>query len=323
MTRLSLLVVPQMLREQDEHRDSLARAVELAEAAGQAGFDACYFPEHHGRDDDYPSAPLTLAAYVAGRTPRIGIGTGVALLPLHNPLAFAEQMSTLGALVGDRLHRVGVGMGGLDGDYAAMGVPRAEMRRRFADSLAVIRRLWAGETVTADVGSLRLTEARLYPRPSRPLPLAVGAMAEPSVRRAGLLGLPWITDPSHSLTTLERLAEIYWSAAGSEGEVILMRNAWPAADHESERIWWPHVERSLVEFSVGAGRLREEPGVRIGWSDFRDRLLCGPPEQLVKEACAAAARLDAAEVVIRLGFPTGPGHDAVRAAIRSFGRRSR
>ncbi|MFD2351113.1 LLM class flavin-dependent oxidoreductase [Nonomuraea ferruginea] len=160
------------------------------------------------------------------RTPRIGIGTGVALLPLHNPLAFAEQMSTLGALVGDRLHRVGVGMGGLDGDYAAMGVPRAEMRRRFADSLAVIRRLWAGETVTADVGSLRLAEARLYPRPSRPLPLAVGAMAEPSVRRAGLLGLPWITDPSHSLTTLERLAEIYWSAAGSEGEVILMRNAW-------------------------------------------------------------------------------------------------
>ncbi|MFD2351112.1 LLM class flavin-dependent oxidoreductase [Nonomuraea ferruginea] len=54
-----------MLREQDEHRDSLARAVELAEAADQAGFDACYFPEHHGRDDDYPSAPLTLAAYVA------------------------------------------------------------------------------------------------------------------------------------------------------------------------------------------------------------------------------------------------------------------
>lgn len=316
--RLSLLIVPRPPGRPDADRGSLNEAVELAQAADDAGFHACYFPEHHGRDDGYPSSPLTVAAYVAGRTPRIGVGTGVALLPLHNPLAFAEQLATLDVLLGDRLHRVGVGMGGLPGDYAAMGVPKREMVRRFTDSLEVLRRLWAGETVTAGVGSSVLTGARLSPRPrpGRPLPVAIGAMAEPSVRRAGVLGLPWITDPSHSLDTLERLAEIYWSAAGDGGEVVLMRNAWPAGD--AETLWWPHVERSLVEFSVGAGRLREEPGVLIGWEGFRDRVLTGPPGDLPELAAAAAGRVNASEVVIRFGFPTGPGHRAVTAAVRSL-----
>lgn len=315
---VSLLIVPRPAGA-DGGPTGLCQAVELAEAAETAGLHACYFPEHHGRDDGYPTAPLTLAGYLGGRLRRIRVGTGVSLLPLQSPLAFAEQLATLDALLADRLHLVGVGMGGLAPDYAAAGVPFAEMATRFSAGLRVLGALWSGETVTADVGSTRIVDASLYPRPGRPLPVAVGAMSPAGVRRAGRLGLPWITDPSHSLETLATLNQLYRDTAGERASVVLMRNAWPAPPEEAATRWWPHVERSLVGFSVAAGRLRNEPGVQVGWPGFRERLLVGEPSTLLAGTRAAAARLGANEVVLRLGFPTGPGHAELLAAIDQIG----
>lgn len=319
---ISLLIVPRPPSEAGANGPAgLEQAVALAEAAEAAGLHACYFPEHHGRDDGYPTAPLTLAGYLGGRLRRIRVGTGVSLLPLQSPLAFAEQLATLDGLLGDRLHRVGVGMGGLAPDYAAAGVPFAEMVPRFSAGLRAVRALWRGDTVTADVGSTRIADATLYPRPpaGRRLPVAVGAMSPAGVRRAGRLGLPWITDPSHSLESLEALHRVYRAAAGEHAAVVLMRNAWPAAPDEAAARWWPHVERSLVAFSVGAGRLRNEPGVQVSWPAFRDRVLVGEPAALLAAARTAAARLGADEVVLRLGFPTGPDHHALLAAIDRLG----
>lgn len=57
--------------------------LELCEEAEHLGIDSVRVTEHHGFDDDYLPAPLTLLAAAAARTRRIRLGTGIVVAPLH------------------------------------------------------------------------------------------------------------------------------------------------------------------------------------------------------------------------------------------------
>lgn len=323
-----LLTVPQAPSSETGGQPLYRRTLEISDAAAAGGFDVLYYPEHHGRDDQYPSAPLVLAAFVAGRHAAIRVATGVALLPLHNPVTFAEQAALLDVATDGRLHRLGVAIGDLRAEYAALGVPYAEMVARLEASLRVVAQLWRGETVTADIGdSLHLANARLKPTPvSARAPLAVGAMSVRGVERAARMGLPWIADPMNSLEVLEPLAERYWAIAGDRGEIVLMRQCWvadSAADVASR--WWPHVRASIFGFSVSANRLRGEPGLAeatsaedLSWDHFAPRFMVGTPSEVHDQCLAATRRLGASEIILRFGFQTGPDHDEVLTAIGAF-----
>jgi alkanesulfonate monooxygenase SsuD/methylene tetrahydromethanopterin reductase-like flavin-dependent oxidoreductase (luciferase family) len=325
-----LLTVPQSAAGERDGAAVYQRTLEIADAAASGGFDVLYYPEHHGRDDQYPSAPLTLAALVAGRHRSIRVATGVALLPLHNPVTFCEQAALLDVLSEGRLHRLGVAIGDLPAEYAALGVPHAEMIARFEASLRVVTRLWRGETVSAAIGdSMRIVDARVRPSPiSARVPLAIGAMSVRGVERAARMGLPWIADPMNSLEVLEPLAERYWSLAGGSGEIVLMRQCWIADDPEAiASRWWPHVRASIFGFSRSAKRLRGEPEVaraesadELRLEHFASRFMLGNASEVHEQCLAAAHRLGADEVVLRFGFQTGPEHGAVLAAIGEFAR---
>lgn len=325
-----LLTVPQATVAERDGAAVYQRTLEIADVAASGGFDVLYYPEHHGRDDQYPSAPLTLAALVAGRHRSIRVATGVALLPLHNPVTFCEQAALLDVLSEGRLHRLGVAIGDLPAEYAALGVPHAEMVARFEASLRVVARLWHGETVSATIGdNLRIVDARVTPSPvSKRVPLAVGAMSVRGVERAARMGLPWIADPMNSLEILEPLAERYWSLAGDSGEIVLMRQCWVADDPRLiASQWWPHVRASIFGFSRSANRLRGEPELALVESadelrleHFAPRFMLGNASEVHEQCLAAAHRVGAAEVVLRFGFQTGPEHAAVIAAIGEFAR---
>ena len=55
------------------HPRQYATALEMADWADRTGLDMVILSEHHGAPDGYLPAPLTLAAAVLGRTPRIGV----------------------------------------------------------------------------------------------------------------------------------------------------------------------------------------------------------------------------------------------------------
>lgn len=323
----SFLVVPQRSAEDGSSADTLGRALDLAGVAADAGLAACYFPEHHGRADDYVSAPLVLAAVAAGRRPDLRVATGVSLLPLHNPVTFAEQASVLDVATGGRLHRLGVGLGNVAAEFRALGVPHDEMVGRFEAGLDIVQRLWSGERVSRGYGGALIEDAFLAPAPVQPTaPLAIGAMSMRGVERAGRLGLPWIADPMHPLDALERLADRYRAAAGDRGGIVLMRQAWVTHDEGAvQRDWWPHVRRSIWTFSLAAGRLREEPELAsvstvddLRFEHFRPRFMVGTPTEVVDRSRAAAERLGAEEIVLRFGFETGPTQAAVRAALAAL-----
>ncbi|MDN4172191.1 LLM class F420-dependent oxidoreductase [Nocardioides sp. SOB77] len=143
--------------------------------------------------DDCPIPdPLELLAFLAGQTSRLGLATGVLVLPNHHPLVLAKRLATLDALSGGRL-RVCVGMGWMREEVEACGTDFETRGRRADEQLQVMRALWAG-TDPAGVDHrgefFSFSGAMSWPKPAQPggVPLHVGGHSRAAARRAGRHG---------------------------------------------------------------------------------------------------------------------------------------
>ena len=134
-----------------------------------------------GERINFPNPEITVAlAAAAAWTSRVTILYNVLVLPMHPEVLAAKQIATLDVLSGGRV-RVGVGVGGREEDYAAVGAAWDGKRlARLERQVARMRRVWAGEVVVP--GALRPVEP--YPlQPGGPEILA-GAIFPGSIARA-------------------------------------------------------------------------------------------------------------------------------------------
>jgi len=115
-------------------------------AADQLGYSEAWIGEHFTSPWENIPCPDLLIAKAAGRTERIRLGTGVVLMPFHNPLEVALRFATLDHLTRGRF-MLGVGSGGIAGDRRAFGIdlsgPDAATLTR--EGVEVVERAWAGE----------------------------------------------------------------------------------------------------------------------------------------------------------------------------------
>src|SRR5687767_8118981 len=88
--------------------------------------------------------PLATLTYVASRTRRIGLGTSVLLMPLHNPVMLARQIATLDMLSGGRA-RVGLGQGWSIDELEAGGGATGRRGARADEYVRVLRTIWADD----------------------------------------------------------------------------------------------------------------------------------------------------------------------------------
>ncbi|MPZ60587.1 MAG: LLM class flavin-dependent oxidoreductase [Propionibacteriales bacterium] len=159
----------------------------IGAAAERARFDAVWSSEHHVAEDGYLTAPLLALAAIAGVTSTIRLCSGVVLAPLWPPLRLAEEAVTLQLMSKGRL-TLGLGLGYRTAEYGVHGVPRSKRGRRLEETVEVVRRLWAGETVDLDDERGRVPGLAVSPHPSTPIPVWLGGYAEPAVRRAARIG---------------------------------------------------------------------------------------------------------------------------------------
>ncbi|MBV8463938.1 MAG: LLM class flavin-dependent oxidoreductase [Acidimicrobiales bacterium] len=162
---------------------------ELVTAMSDFGFDSIWLPEILTA----PTLdPLTALAFAAGRHPGLKLGTTM-LLPGRNVLRLAKELATLDRLSDGRLLVTLVPGIPRSAEASATGVPPPARGRLMDEMLPLLRRLWAGETVSYDGSAGLIDGVRLEPRPLQdPLEVWTGGIAPAALERCGCLADGWL-----------------------------------------------------------------------------------------------------------------------------------
>lgn len=194
-----------------------------AKRAEAAGLDQIWVADHVAipPDDAEGSGgryvdPLATLAYLAGLTERIGLGTGVLVLPHRNALATAKWVASIQELSNGRL-LFGVGVGAMRAEFRVTGVP-FERRGRIADEvLALVRKCFEADLVEEN-GQRFL----FLPRPQRP-PIFVGGAGRHAIRRIVKYGDGWIaprSDPDELAHQIPALQDAMAEAGREPAQIV-------------------------------------------------------------------------------------------------------
>jgi probable F420-dependent oxidoreductase len=240
----------------------------LAKHAEDCGFESFYVSEHivlypgarAGAMECPPSLavadPLECLSFVAARTERILLGTGVLLLPYHHPVVLAKRLATIDVLSQGRMRLLTVGLGVLPGEAQAIGVDFATRGRRADEAIDVLRLLWAGEAagVSFDGEFFAFENICSFPKPynAQALPIHVGGSSTAAAVRAGRRGDGYF--PGGRLTAEQRAAqiEIMRTAASEAGRDAgaLEYTRWGAIDVSEPEVA-AYAEQGVTRLVVG------------------------------------------------------------------------
>jgi len=255
----------------------------LADDLAELGFDSLWLPEVlsvPGFD------PLVALAWAGAHRPGLKLGTTM-LLPGRNLVRAAKQIATLDVLSGGRFLVTFVPGLPRGPERSAVGVPPERRGVAMEEALPVLRRLWAGETVTYHGPAGDLDEVSVTPRPvQEPFDVWFGGSARAALERCGRIGDGWLP----AMCTPEEVAagrRVVDQAAGAAGRAISPEHfgvslgyARGALDDAtaaalSTRARGRPVE-TLVPVGLTALRERMEQFIDVGFSKFVVRPLVAP-----------------------------------------------
>jgi probable F420-dependent oxidoreductase len=205
----------------------LASFAERAEQAGYGSlwsFQRLLVPEGSGMEPVYRSVldPMVALGYAAACTSRIRLGVAVINLPFVPPAYLAKQATTVDVLSGGRLD-LGLGIGWMPEEFAAVGASTARRGARTEEYLAVLRTLWADEVSSFDGEFYTVPPGRQDPRPVQREwhgagpPVLLGGMSRPAMERAGRIAAGWITSSRADLFKIGEAAGVIRAAASAAG----------------------------------------------------------------------------------------------------------
>ena len=196
--------------------------IERAAAARAAGLDSLFVGDHHAMPVPYYQNVPILGRLLAewGSNP----AGCLFLLPLWNPVLVAEQVGTLASIAeGPFILQCALGAGRQQ--FSALGANIKHRPSLFEESLDIIKRLLAGETVSGN-GRYAFQDARIAPAPPEPVRFWVGGSAEPSIDRAARLGDGFLAGPELTPELARHWVQFYrerCKAHGREPGVMAIR----------------------------------------------------------------------------------------------------
>jgi alkanesulfonate monooxygenase SsuD/methylene tetrahydromethanopterin reductase-like flavin-dependent oxidoreductase (luciferase family) len=160
-------------------------AVQMAAFADKIGVDRIGLMEHHGSEDGYLPRPFTLAGGMVAVTKQIRFSLGAVILPLHDPVAIAEEIAILDLMSGGRL-RVILGAGYVPSEFAMFQKSLKDRAKLMDQGIEIILRALRGERFEIEGRPIFI----------RPVPvrapediLMVGGGVPASARRAARFGV--------------------------------------------------------------------------------------------------------------------------------------
>jgi alkanesulfonate monooxygenase SsuD/methylene tetrahydromethanopterin reductase-like flavin-dependent oxidoreductase (luciferase family) len=169
----------------ESSQEIYATALEQFAWADAHGFDSLVLSEHHGVDDGWMPAPLTIGAAVLARTSRARLMISAAILPLHDPIRVAEQIAVLDNAFPGRTWIV-FGAGYRVEEFEMAGLEHAARGRMLEDDVQAVLEALKGESF-----EWRGRDVQVTPKPitdPRKM-LFVGGGVPAAARRAARLRL--------------------------------------------------------------------------------------------------------------------------------------
>jgi len=271
---------------------------------------------HHGGHG--PSA-LTWLGAAAVATERVALGTSVLTPTLrYHPSVVAQSFATLALLAPGRVF-LGVGTGEALNETPATGQKfpgRKERRRRLAEAIRLIRRLWTEERVDFEGEYYRTSKATIYDRPDEPVPVYVAASGPLAAKLAGRVGDGFICtsgkDPALYDELLAKVAEGAEAAGREPAEIRRMIEIKVSYDRDRRRAldncrWWAALaltpeQKEGVEDPLEMERLADENADRAP-----TRFIVSDDPEEIADGIRRYAELGFEELVLH-----APGEDQAR-----------
>jgi probable F420-dependent oxidoreductase len=251
----------------------------IATTAERLGFSTIWAPEHVVLLEEYASKypyssgrfpappdipiadPFTTLAYTAACTTTIRLGTGICLVPEHNPLVLAKTVATIDRLSAGRFI-FGVGIGWLAEEFQALGISFDRRAQRTREYIEVMRKLWTERRSSHQGEFVNFTSVLSYPKPvsEKGVPVWFGGESGPALRRVAEYGDGWIGFnllPDQAATKVKRIEELLRANGRSRSDVYLAVSPYtnPIKTDDLKRYQDAGVEEiALLSGRLGAGR---------------------------------------------------------------------
>jgi probable F420-dependent oxidoreductase len=267
--------------------DGAAAAAALAE---ELGYDSLWLGEHvvapsprvppSPVEPEYPLLdPLVTLGFMAAATKRLLLATGIIILPQRNPLVLAKELATLDVLSRGRLV-FGLGVGYLEPEMRAIGVPMDGRGTRADEYLAAMRSLWADEAPAYRGRYVEFEGVDAHPRPVQsPIPVVVGGHSRAAHRRTVRHANGWYgfaLDREATVRNLDSLREEARTAGRDMGELTITVSPTERLD--------PDVVRDYAELGVDRLAILPPGGFRANadypLSKLEDFVRANAPERL-------------------------------------------
>ena len=180
--------------------ENAREALSFGPLAEELGYDSVWVMDHlfnngyiRERLDDKPYYhPLATLSYLAATTERVLLGTSVLVLPYHNPVELAKYTATLDHMSDGRV-TLGVGVGAMTEEFAALGIPMSERGALTNECIRVMKELWTNQAPSYHSSRWNFDDLRFSPKPVQQphIPLWIGGASPGALRRAARLGDGW------------------------------------------------------------------------------------------------------------------------------------
>ena len=238
---------------------------------------------------------FSILGVVAGATERLRLVTSVLVLPYRNPVLTAKMVASLDVLSGGRV-TLGVGVGWLQEEFAALGSPDFAQRGAVSDEwIAIFRQLWTQSPASFEGSFYRYADIRCEPFPvQKPHPpIWVGGHSRAALRRVARHGDGWHPvgaiaaaplPPSEMRTHLATLREMT-ATAGRDFAALTISYKAPLYDAAvTDRDGARHSFSGCAADIAGDIRMFADVGVHELIFDFRGESIAGSIERLQRFA---------------------------------------
>ncbi|MGB2692336.1 MAG: LLM class flavin-dependent oxidoreductase [Thermodesulfobacteriota bacterium] len=265
-----------------EHKDLYSEMLEEIVAAEDMGFESAWLTEHHLLEDGYCPSLLVTASAIAARTKKVRIGTGIYLMPLHDPISTAEDAAVVDLISNGRLI-LGLGLGYRQEEFDVFDKSLTQRKGRIEESIEILNKSWSEGPFSFSGRYYNYDEINVTPKPvQHPIPIWIGAFSEPAIRRAASMNAPLFIAAIGVIPIVKYLIDMHRGFLKDFGfnpdtiEQPVVREVYVSRDGRAKA--WDKIKENITYTAKGYA----------SWGSFVDRqgnLISDPADPSIDDIC--------------------------------------